>query len=63
MAAEGHEIGVHTWAHANMTHLQVSGLTAQMQQEVIDTENLIFNLTGRWADASQCQTNRMCVFL
>jgi len=30
-----------------MTQLQVSGLTDQMQREVIDTEELIYNLTGR----------------
>lgn len=40
--ADGHQIGIHTWSHLDMTKLSV----AKQQKEIIDTQNAIINATG-----------------
>lgn len=42
MVQEGHEIGNHTWLHANLTHLS----TAQLEHEIGDTQRVIQEVTG-----------------
>ena len=40
--AQGHQIGIHTWDHADMTKLPA----AKQQQEIVDTQNAIINDSG-----------------
>ena len=42
IAAEGHQIGNHSFSHANLTHLDA----AQIEREIKDTEDLIGSLDG-----------------
>ena len=43
IAAEGHEIGNHTYTHADLKRIE----GAALMRELSDTENIIYELTGR----------------
>ncbi|GAX76785.1 hypothetical protein CEUSTIGMA_g4231.t1 [Chlamydomonas eustigma] len=47
MVDEGHVVASHTWGHANLTDVMMSGNLTKMDAEIIDTEDLLFKLTGR----------------
>jgi peptidoglycan/xylan/chitin deacetylase (PgdA/CDA1 family) len=40
--AQGHQLGVHTWDHQDMTKLS----SAKQQKQIVDTQNAIINATG-----------------
>ena len=40
--AQGHQIGIHTWDHQDMTKLS----SAKQQTQIVDTQNAIINATG-----------------
>ena len=40
--AQGNQVGIHTWDHADMTKLS----PAKQQQEIVDTQNAIINDSG-----------------
>ncbi len=42
VVAGGHQIGIHTWNHPDMTTLSA----AKQQKELIDTQNAVINATG-----------------
>ncbi len=42
VVAGGHQIGIHTWNHPDMTKLSA----AKQQKELIDTQNAVINATG-----------------
>lgn len=44
MAAEGNEIGIHTWDHKDLTKLGAE----EIRKEVQDTADLVYGITGIW---------------
>jgi len=43
MVAEGHQVASHTWSHADLTTLDVAGITS----EVTQLEDAVFSITGQ----------------
>eukprot|EP00877_Chromochloris_zofingiensis_P006548 jgi/Chrzof1/2146/Cz11g04010.t1 len=46
MVADGHDVGSHTWSHANLTHLWVTGNLAELNAQINQTEQVLQEITG-----------------
>ncbi|MET8338859.1 polysaccharide deacetylase family protein [Streptosporangium canum] len=44
MVSEGHEIGNHTWSHAQLTALSEAGIRGELGR----TQGIVHHVTGRW---------------
>ncbi|MDP9865569.1 MULTISPECIES: polysaccharide deacetylase family protein [Streptosporangium] len=44
MVTEGHEIGNHTWSHAQLTALSEAGIRGELSR----TQGVVHHVTGRW---------------